>query len=104
MLSNLFTGISRQLPDELLTTLVAAEGVKIERIISTGQSSPPDFWYDQSDHEWVLLIKGAARLEFESGVVSLNPGDFVNIPAGKKHRVDWTSPDEPTIWLAVFYK
>ena len=49
------------------------------------------------------MLKGAARLRFEDGIVVMNPGGFINIPAHKKHRVDWTTPDEPTVWLAVFY-
>ena len=48
-------------------------------------------------------MKGAARLQFEDGMVEMKGGDFVNIPAHRKHRVEWTTPDEPTIWLAVFY-
>ena len=64
---------------------------------------PPEFWYDQPQHEWVIVLKGAARLEFEDGMVEMKPGDFINIPAFKKHRVDWTTPDEPTVWLGVRY-
>ena len=48
-------------------------------------------------------MRGAARIRFEDGTVEMKPGDFVNIPAHQKHRVEWTTPDEPTIWLAVFY-
>lgn len=59
----------------------------------------PDFWYDQPQNEWVIVLKGAARLQFEDGMVEMKVGDFINIPAFKKHRVDWTTPDEPTVWL-----
>jgi cupin 2 domain-containing protein len=103
MTTNLFADLPRDLPDELFTTLLQAPGVRIERIVSQGQSSPAGFWYDQPEHEWVVVLKGAARLEFEDGTLEMGPGDFINIPAHKKHRVAWTSPDEPTIWLAVHY-
>ncbi|MEO8496473.1 MAG: cupin domain-containing protein, partial [Planctomycetota bacterium] len=65
--------------------------------------SAEGFWYNQQEHEWVVVLQGAARLQFEDELVELRPGDFVNIPAHRKHRVEWTTPDEPTIWLAVFY-
>ncbi|MFN0199472.1 MAG: cupin domain-containing protein [Planctomycetaceae bacterium] len=102
---NLFDGIPPDLPEELFTTLLEATGVRIERIVSHGQASPDDFWYDQNEHEWVLVLKGAARLRFadEEQSLEMKPGDYVHIPAHKKHRVDWTTPDEPTVWLAVHY-
>lgn len=80
-----------------------AADVRIERIISQGHTSPADSWYDQPQHEWVIVLKGAARLQFEDGMVEMKPGDFINIPAFKKHRVDWTTPGEPTVWLGVRY-
>ena len=101
--TNLFADLPRLLPDELFTTLLEAANVRIERIVSHGHASPEGFWYDQDQHEWVVVLKGAARLRFEDGTVEMKPGDFVNIPAHKKHRVEWTTPDEPTIWLAVYY-
>ena len=73
--------------------------------MSTGQVSPPDFWYDQAENEWVLVLRGHAKLEFEDArEIELLPGDHVLIPAHEKHRVVWTCPDEPTVWLAVFYR
>ena len=104
MTTNLFTDLPANLPDELLTTLLKAANIRIERMVSHGHVSPEGFWYDQDEHEWVIVLQGAARLRFEDSVVELKPGDFVNIPAHRKHRVEWTTPDEPTIWLAVFYK
>jgi len=101
--SNLFADFPSNLPDELVTTLLKADDVRIERIVSHGQASPEGFWYDQDQHEWVIVLKGAARLRFEDGEVEMKPGDFIDIPAHKKHRVEWTTPDEPTIWLAVHY-
>ena len=100
---NLFADIPPGLPDELFATLVDAGGVRIERIVSHGHASPEDFWYDQERHEWIVVLKGAAKLRFENEIIELKPGDHVNIPAHKKHRVEWTTPAEPTIWLAVFY-
>ncbi len=99
--SNLFVDIPPDLPDELFTTLLDAAEIRIERIVSHGHASR---WFDQDQHEWVVVLKGAARLRFEDETVEMKPGDFMNIPAHKRHRVEWTTPDEPTVWLAVFYK
>lgn len=101
--SNLFAALPQATSDELFTTLVEAAHLRIERIVSHGQVSPAGFWFDQEQHEWVLVLKGAARLRFEVGMVEMKSGDFINIPAHQKHRVEWTTPDEPTIWLAVHY-
>lgn len=101
--SNLFDELPNPLPQELTQVLLSARHVRIERIVSHGHCSPADFWYDQAEHEWVLLLTGAARLQFEDGIVALKPGDFIEIPAHCRHRVDWTTPDEPTIWLTVFH-
>ena len=103
MTANLFTDLPANLPDELISTLLDAANIRIERIVSHGHASPEGFWYDQDENEWVIVLKGAARLRFEDETVEMKPGDFVNIPAHRKHRVEWTTPDEPTIWLAVFY-
>ena len=103
MTANFFSAIPEELPEELTTVLRAGEGVRIERIVSKGHCSPDGFWYDQDQAEWVLVLQGAARLQFEDRVLEMRPGDFVNIPAHQKHRVAWTTPDEPTIWLAVHY-
>ena len=104
--TNLFADLAQHLPDELFTTLLDATNVRIERIISHGHASPEGFWYDQDQHEWVVVLKGVARLRFENDEqpVEMKPGDFVNIPAHRRHRVEWTTPDEPTIWLVVFYE
>ena len=102
-IGNLFCDLPAELADELAETLAESGRVRIERIVSHGQASPAGFWYDQDQHEWVIVLKGAARLRFEDETIEMKPGDFVNIPAHKMHRVDWTTPDEPTIWLAVHY-
>ncbi len=103
MPTNLFADLPRDLPEEFFTTLLQVPGIQIERIVSHGDQSPPDFWYDQPTGEWVIVLKGAAKIECEDGMVELGPGDFIDIPAHRKHRVAWTTPDEPTIWLAVHY-
>ncbi len=102
---NLFTYLPADLPEELFTTILEAGTFRIERIVSHGHTSPEGFWYDQDQHEWVVLLKGLARLRFEMDdqSIEMKPGDFINIPAHTKHRVEWTTPDEPTIWLAVHY-
>ena len=103
MISNLFADLAAKLPNELFTTLLDNANLRIQRIVSHAHASPEGFWYDQKQHEWVIVLKGAARLQFEDGTVEMKPGDFINIPANTKHRVEWTTPDEPTIWLAVHY-
>ena len=102
-MKNIFDDIPHNMPKEVVQTFHQADDVRIERIISHGHASPADFWYDQPQHEWVIVLKGAARLQFEDGMVEMKVGDFINIPAFKKHRVDWTTPDEPTVWLGVRY-
>jgi cupin 2 domain-containing protein len=101
--TNLFADLPARLPDELVTTLLEAADVRIERIASHGHASPDGFWYDQDQCEWVLVLTGAAKLRFEDETLEMKRGDFVNIPAHRKHRVEWTTPDEPTVWLAVHY-
>ena len=99
------SAIPGDLPEELVTVLARGDGVRVERTVSRGHASAPDFWYDQEEHEWVLVSAGRARLSFESGEqLDMGPGDYVNIPARCRHRVDWTDPDTDTIWLAVFYR
>jgi cupin 2 domain-containing protein len=92
-------------PDELKEVLLDRDSVRIERIVSRGHSSQPGFWYDQTDNEWVVLLSGRARLLFEGepDPISLGPGDYLDIPAHTRHRVEWTDPDQDTVWLAVFY-
>lgn len=100
---NLFDSLPTSIPDELIQVIAGNHHVRIERIVSLGHASPDGFWYDQDENEWVIILKGAARLRFDDRLVELKTGDFVNIPAHKRHRVEWTTPDEPTIWLAVFF-
>lgn len=101
---NIFSNIPENIPDEIFEKIISNDKMKIERIVSKGQSSPKDFWYDQGQNEWVLLLKGKAKLQFDHDeTVVLREGDYINIPAHKKHRVEWTDPNEETIWLAIFY-
>ena len=84
--------------------LLALPGIRIERIVSTGQASPEGFWYDRPEDEWVIVLRGAAGLQVEGEVEQrLGPGDFVFLPARKRHRVAFTATDEPTVWLAVHF-
>lgn len=94
--------------DEAFDTLLAKADFRVERIVSRGHVSPAGFWYDQEQAEWVLVVQGAARLRLQTAdrredIVELRAGDSLNIPAHQRHRVDWTSPDKPTIWLAIHY-
>ncbi len=103
MKSNLFKNLPDKLPEELSDVLAECSTVRIERIVSDGHASPDGFWYDQDQNEWVLMVSGAAVLEFEDRTVELGPGDHLLIPRHKKHRVSSTSTSEKAIWLAVFY-
>ena len=90
---------------EISERLVAGRTVRIERIVSRGEVSPPGFWYDQDEAEFVVVLAGAARLGFADGdVMALGPGDWVDIAPHRRHRVEWTDPGALTIWLAVFYR
>lgn len=101
--NNVLHGIADALPTEIFETILQTANIRIERILSQGQQSAADFWYDQDQSEWVFVVKGRAQLEFEDMIIDLGPGDYVNIAAHKKHRVAWTDPQEITVWLAVFY-
>jgi cupin 2 domain-containing protein len=100
---NLLTDVKESNYEELTDVLAETGSFRIERIVSTGQSTPEGDWYELEQNEWVMVLKGAAKLRFEEQTIEMIPGDFVNIPAYRLHRVDWTTPFEPTIWLAVHY-
>jgi cupin 2 domain-containing protein len=103
-MKNLLKDIPQNLPDERFETLVKTDNIHIERIVSKGHSSPEEGWYDQDQNEWVLVLKGAARLAFEDGSeVNMGPGDSLEIPAHVKHKVVWTDPEEETVWVGVRY-
>jgi len=103
---NLFQGIPEALDQELVEKLLEHDSFRIERVVSRGHASPPKFWYDQDEHEWVVVLTGKAQLQIdgEEDLVTLDPGDTYALPAHTKHRVAWTEPNHDTIWLAVFWK
>lgn len=102
---NLFAAVPERLADEQVTALIARPGVRIERIVSTGQASPPGFWYDQDWNEWVVLLAGEAAVMFagDPALRPLWPGDHLYIPAHVRHRVERTSAAPPAVWLAVHW-
>jgi cupin 2 domain-containing protein len=102
---NLLTGLPLRHAEEQVDWLIGGPNLRIERIVSTGQASPRGFWYDQPGDEFVVLLAGAARLRFEADGLELDlrPGDWVEIPAHARHRVEWTQTDPPTVWLAVHH-
>lgn len=104
-MNNLFGTIPTSLPDELFEDILKTDSVRVERIVSRGHITPEGDWYDQDEAEWVMVVKGSAKLLFEDGMreVSMEAGDHINIPSHQRHRVSWTDPDQDTIWLAVFY-
>jgi len=106
MADNLFADVPRQLSDEQIITLLKAPNVRIERIVSTGHVTAPDQWYDQDEAEWVLVLAGSAGLMFEGEAEPrvLEPGSYVHIAPHVRHRVAWTDPSTPTVWLAVHYR
>ena len=104
-MNNLLSNLPINLKEEVFEDLVKSDSVRIERIISKGHSSPEKGWYDQEENEWVVVLQGEGTLLFDDGdSVTLKAGDFINIPAHKKHKVSRTDPKNPTIWLAVFYR
>ncbi len=101
---SLLRGLPLQpLAEEVAETLLERPGLRVERIVSTGQATPEGQWYDQPSDEWVLLVKGSARLRLEGEAHDreLGVGDFVFLPAHCRHRVAWTQPEPPTVWLAI---
>jgi cupin 2 domain-containing protein len=103
---NLFADRPSEAAEEIVETLASGRGVRIERIVSTGQASPPGFWYDQPDDEWVVLLSGSAVLRFADAAEPrrMAPGDHLLIPARRRHRVEATDPDTPSVWLAVHFE
>lgn len=104
-ITNLLTDLPVSLHEELIQSLLQTAHIRIERIVSLRHSLPQDYWYDQDENEWMLLIDGSARVRFEDHdeTLEMKPGSFVNIPAHRRHRIEWTDSGQPTIWLAVLY-
>jgi cupin 2 domain-containing protein len=103
---NLYAALPQPGADEAFETLLQSGAVRIERIVSHGHASPAGFWYDQEEGEWVVLLQGAAVLEFADGrePLRLAAGDWLDLPPHTSHRVAWTDPAGPTVWLAVHYR
>ncbi|WP_022949710.1 cupin domain-containing protein [Methylohalobius crimeensis] len=103
---NLFAHLPDTLPEEWFQALLSGNRFTLERIVSLGHATPAGQWYDQARHEWVVLLSGSAGVYFEGdeSVQTLHPGDYVHIPAHRRHRVEWTDPKEKTVWLALHYE
>jgi cupin 2 domain-containing protein len=103
--ANLFVPIPSGISAEIIQVLLATGNFLLERIVSAGQATPPGEWYDQDTHEWVALLSGGAGLRFEDEAEPrvLSPGDYLLIPAHRRHRVEWTDPETPTVWLVLHY-
>ena len=103
--ANLFDNENIAPSTEVIQTLLTTGGFRLERVVSNGSATPKDEWYDQGRAEWVILLKGRARLRFKNPdmEVELFPGDHMDIPAHQLHRVEWTHPDEQSVWLALHY-
>ena len=103
---NLFSEASGSSEEEIFETLLDTDHFVLERIVSSGQATPPGEWYDQNTHEWVLVLKGRGGLLLEGGgeVLVMSAGDYIQIPAHQRHRVEWTDKEQKTIWLALHYK
>jgi cupin 2 domain-containing protein len=104
-IENLFEGLPKGMGEEISEALLDTRHFRLERIISTGQGTPPGQWYDQDKNEWVILLEGGAGLLFEGETEAcvMRPGDHIHIPAHRRHRVEWTDPEQNTVWLALHY-
>ena len=102
---NIFAATAAAAPEEVCVELLRGDSFRLEQIVSTGQATPQRQWYDQDQDEWVLLLSGAARLRFDDDrQYDLRPGDYLDIPAHRRHRVEWTDHAQPTVWLALHYR
>jgi cupin 2 domain-containing protein len=106
-MENIFKDIPSDLPAELIEKIAGDAGrdITVERIISRGHASPRDFWYDQDKNEFVIVLKGKAGILFKGRdkIFEMSSGDYIDIPAHSLHRIEWTSAEEDTVWLAVHY-
>lgn len=102
--NNIFK-LPQDLPQqELFEVLLSDQKVLIERVISTGQVTPPEEWYDQDRNEWLIVLQGEGELSYEDGSrIKLTVGNYLYIPARQKHRVEYTTTEPPCIWLTIFF-
>jgi cupin 2 domain-containing protein len=105
VIKNIFQDLPTVMIEEISEALLETHYFRVERIISAGQRTPPGEWYDQEPNEWVILLEGSAGLLFEDEKETcvMRPGDYVHIPAHRRHRVEWTDPKQKTVWLAIHY-
>lgn len=102
--NNIFSDLPASLDQEVFEDILKRENIRIERIISLGHSAPETGWFDQDENEWVIVLTGSASLLFEGeDEIELSAGDYLMIPAHQRHRVLKTDPEQPTIWLAIFF-
>jgi len=106
VIRNIFSEIPNSINGEMFEIMIRNEHFILERIISSGQATPPGEWFDQDTNEWVILLRGGAGLIFEDEADEfvMHPGDYVHIPAHRRHRVGWTDSKEKTVWLAIHYR
>ena len=104
-MDNFYADVPDDGPAEQVIEILSQPGLRIERIVSNGHATPPGEWYDQPHAEWVVLIRGSARLRFEdqTQALEMTAGDMVDIAPHRRHRVEWTDPAVSTVWLAVHY-
>ena len=104
-MANIYEQIPRELSGELFEQVLQGSSFRLQRIVSKGHSTPEGQWCDQEENEWVILLKGGASVLFEgeAKAVTLSPGDHLLIPAGFRHRVEWTDPETETVWIALHY-
>lgn len=104
-MDNLLADLPTNLKEEQVDLILDNGVLRLERIISRGHCSPPGFWYDQSEHEWVTVLQGQAllQIEGESCPRLLSAGDHLLLPSGCRHRVEQTSNTPATVWLALFF-
>jgi cupin 2 domain-containing protein len=102
--NNIFSDLPTSLDQEVFEDILNRENIRIERIISQGHSAPETGWFDQDENEWVIVLTGSASLLFEGqDEIELSAGYYLMIPAHQRHRVLKTDPEQPTIWLAIFF-
>lgn len=103
--NNIYTHLPPAQKTEVSEKIISNSGVKIERITSLGQATLPGKWLESKRNEWVILLKGKAKLRLRSheNIIHMEPGDHIYIPAGIKHRVEWTDPGQKSVWVAVMF-